>query len=189
MRARSRLAHRIKINRIKVELKVLAALVVLYFAQQIVANVYILHPVKALAQSDREVVIIEKPVEVIKEIEVDRTFKTQKQQVMAYLIERFGDSADDAITILNKCENSSFDPTLINKGNNNGTWDVGVMQINVDPNNTAEVERLKDYKYNIDRGYEKFKTGDGGKHKNSFYLWTCGYEVGHYTYLNRLRGE
>lgn len=131
--------------------------------------------------------VLIKQVEVIKEVEVDRTFKTQKQQIMAYLVEVFGDDADDAITVLNKCENSSFNPEAVNH-NANGTCDVGVMQINVACEG-EEFEKLKDWKYNIQRGYAKFKAGDGGKHKNSFYLWTCGYEVGHYTYLNRLRGE
>lgn len=187
MKARSRLSRFNKIRRIKTELKVLAALVVIYFAQRIVVNAYILHPISILANNDREVVTIEKPVEVIKEVEVDRTFKTQKQQIMAYLVEVFGDDADDAITVLNKCENSSFNPEAINH-NRNGTCDIGVMQINA-PCSGEEFEKLKDWKYNIQRGYAKFKAGDGGKHKNSFYLWTCGYEVGHYTYLNRLRGE
>lgn len=127
---------------------------------------------------------IEKPVEVVKEIEVDRTFTTEKQQIMAYLIEKFGDRADDAITMINTCENTTFDPARINTGNNNGTWDVGVMQINVDPKNTTEVEKLKNYKYNIDRGYEKYKA-----HKNTFYLWSCGDKAGDYTYKMKLEGK
>lgn len=116
-------------------------------------------------------------------------FKTQKQQILAYIVSKFGDSAADAITIIRKCENSTFDPTRMNKSNKNGTWDVGVMQINVDPENAAEVKKLQDYRYNIDRGYQKFLQGDGGKHRKTFYLWTCGHEIGQYTYVDRLKGK
>lgn len=187
LRSRSRLSINRRIERIKTELKVLGGLVVLYCASNIVSNAYILHPVNVLANSDREVVTIEKPVEVIKEIEVDRKFTSQKQQIMAYMIEKFGDNADDAITILNKCENSEFNPNAVNH-NANGTCDVGVMQINTKCD-SEEFEKLKDWKYNINRGYEKFKAGDGGKYRNTFYLWTCGYEVGDYTYYDRMQGK
>lgn len=139
---------------------------------------------KAAMAPTREVEMVDKPRDVIREVEVDRIFTTEKQQIMAYLVQVFGDRADDAITMINTCENSSFSSQTINKGNNNGTWDVGVMQINVDPKNTEEVEKLKGYKYNIDRAYLKYKA-----HKNTFYLWSCGDRAGDYTYKMRLEGK
>lgn len=181
-KARSRRHISRRLRRLKVETFILIVLMATYLGVKLVSNLFIFHPVQALADNDNEVVYVEKPVPV--EVEVDRTFVTEKQQIMAYLIEKFGDRADDAITMINTCENSTFNPSLINKGNNNRTWDVGVMQINVQPTDTQEVEKLKYYKYNIDRGYEKYKA-----HKNTFYLWSCGDKAGDYTYKMKLEGK
>ncbi len=109
---------------------------------------------------------------------------TQKQKILHYLVEKFGDRSADAITMINTCENHALNPHAINKGNNNGTWDVGVMQINVDPSNTAEVDRLQDYAYNIDQGYKKYHA-----HGDTFYLWSCGDRAGDYTYKMKLEGK
>lgn len=108
---------------------------------------------------------------------------TQKQEIMMCIIEVFGEDADDAIAVIGQCENSDFNPNAINKGNNNGTWDVGIFQMNVDPNNTEEVEKLKDFKYNVDQAKKKFDA------KGSFYYWTCGHVVGHRTYVDALNGR
>lgn len=109
---------------------------------------------------------------------------TQKQEILKYIVEKFGDRAADAITMLNKCENHGLRTDTINKGNSNGTWDVGVFQINVDPKDTAEVEKLKDWKYNVDRAYQKFHSKN-----DTFYMWTCGDFVGDRTYVHALRGK
>lgn len=115
--------------------------------------------------------------------------KGVKTEIYEYLIEKFGDHASDAIAIIRTCENSSFEPTRMSGLNKNGTVDVGVMQISVDANNKAEIELLKDYKYNIDRGYAKWLAGDGGKHKKSFYLWTCAKVINQYNYVDAMNGK
>ena len=132
--------------------------------------------------SDVKVIQIDHEVEV--EVPVPLNCTTEKCKILSYLVEKFQGDADKAITMIRTCENSSFNPHAINKANRNKTWDVGIMMINVDPSNTDEVLKLQDYRYNIDRGYAKYKA-----HKNTFYLWTCGNRVGDYTYLNKLRGE
>ncbi len=58
--------------------------------------------------------------------------------------------------LLRAGENMAENPQAINK-NSNGSWDVGLFQINVDPKNIAEVERLKDPLYNTMRAGQIFK--------------------------------
>lgn len=189
-RARSRL-HRKKdrrLQRMKVELIVLSSLLLIYFGGRLLANIAIFHPVPALANNDHSVVVVEKKVEVIKEVEVDRTFTSEKQQIYAYLVEKFGDRADDAIVMIRNCENGTFDPRRVSPLNiqksGRRSYDVGVMQINVDEHNAEELEKLKDYKYNIDQGYKKYKASG-----NTFYHWTCGNHAGDYTYVDALKGK
>lgn len=110
--------------------------------------------------------------------------KNVSQHSVKVIREIFGEHADKGIKMLTTCENSTLNPHAINKANRNGTWDVGIWQINVDPANTEEVERLKDPVYNTQRAWAKF-TSKG----NTFYHWTCGYVVGDYTYLDYLRGK
>lgn len=106
-----------------------------------------------------------------------------KEQIIEKIKTKFQEDADKAIQMLSTCENRSLSPTAINKANSNGTWDVGVFQINVDPSNTTEVEKLKNIDYNIERAFKKFISKN-----RTFYHWTCGYVVGDYTYLDYLRG-
>ena len=63
-----------------------------------------------------------------------------------------------------KCE-SGWNPKAVN-GNKNGSVDVGLMQINTI--HKADTERLFDYEYNIDKGYEIYLRA--GK---SFRPWVC----------------
>lgn len=63
----------------------------------------------------------------------------------------------NAFHLLRAGENQAENPSAINY-NSNGTLDVGLFQINVDPNNTAEVERLKNPVYNATRAAEIFKS-------------------------------
>lgn len=128
--------------------------------------------------------IIEKEVQVIKEVEVDRTFKTQKQQILAYIVEKFGDRSDDAITMISKCENRGFSPTrksgLNIQKSGRRSYDIGVMQINVDESNIVEQEKLTDWKYNIDRGYEKYHAAG-----DTFRPWVCAHEIWEKNYLDK----
>lgn len=77
--------------------------------------------------------IVEKQVEVVKEVEVDRTFTTEKQQIMAEIIEVFGDDAPRAIAVA-KAE-SGFSTNVENRGKANpkylGECSIGIYQINL----------------------------------------------------------
>ena len=126
----------------------------------------------------------ERYVEIVKE--VPNKCKTEKCLMISYLTEKFQDRADDAIHMIKACENNSFDPTRVSglniQDNGRRSYDVGLFQINVDENNKEEMERLKDWKYNIDRAYEKYHAkGD------TFYFWTCGKVAGDKTYVDALR--
>lgn len=144
---------------------------------------YLVSTVSAAAPGN-EPKIIERKVEVIKEVEVDRKFKTEKQQILAYMVEKFGDRSDDAITMINKCENRGFSPTrksgLNIQKSGRRSYDIGVMQINVDESNVAEQERLMNWKYNIDRGYEKYHAAG-----NKFTAWVCAPEIWEKNYLGK----
>lgn len=107
---------------------------------------------------------------------------TEKQQIMHYIVEKFGERANDAIAMLSTCENHKLDPKAVNRGNTNGTCDVGVFQINTTCD-SPEYYKLMDWKYNIDRAYEKYSSK-----KNTFYYWTCAYVVKDYSYLDAIRG-
>ena len=116
--------------------------------------------------------IVEKPVpvEVVREVAVPLDCKTDKCLVLAYLVERFGDDADDAITMINKCENSTFDQSRHNH-NNNGTVDYGVMQINSIHIPKCGEGIKDDYKANIDCGYQIFQN-------RGWSAWSCSHVIG-----------
>jgi hypothetical protein len=136
--------------------------------------------------------VVEKEVVKIVEVEkpIDRPVKcdTEKCRILAYIVEKFQDDAANAITMIRKCENSSFDPRRVSGLNiqksGRRSYDVGIFQINVDEENLDEIEKLKGWRYNIDQAYAKYKA-----HNNTFYLWTCGYVVGDYTYVDKLQGK
>ena len=107
---------------------------------------------------------------------------------MSYIIEKFGNNADKAIAMIKTCENGTFDPKRVSGLNiqqdGRRSYDVGIFQMNVDEKNTAEIERMKNWKYNIDQAYKKYASKN-----NTFYYWTCGSKVGDRTYLDALRGK
>jgi hypothetical protein len=114
--------------------------------------------------------------DVVREVEVpkDYRFTTEKQQIMAYIVEKFGDRADDAIAMLNKCENNKLDPKATN-WNRNGTWDTGIFQIN--QVHGYSMEEMQNWKKNIDVAHKIYTA-----HKNTFYAWSCGGVTGDKTY-------
>jgi len=95
---------------------------------------------------------------------------TEKQQIMSYIVEVFGDDADDAITIINKCENSEFNPKATN-WNRNGTWDTGIFQVN--QIHGYSMEEMQDWKQNIDVAKKIFD-----KAGKKWTPWSCAHVVG-----------
>jgi hypothetical protein len=93
---------------------------------------------------------------------------TEKEQILNYIVEVFGEDAADAITIINKCENHAFDPKATN-WNSNGTWDAGIFQVNEIHGYT--IEQMKDWKQNIDAAKIIF---DG----RGWEAWACSNHVG-----------
>lgn len=93
---------------------------------------------------------------------------TEKQQIMNYIVEVFGDDSADAITIINKCENHSFDPKAQN-WNSNGSVDTGIFMVNSIHGYTEE--QLKDWKFNVDVAKKIYDNG-GWKQ------WACSHVIG-----------
>lgn len=112
----------------------------------------------------------------------ESTKETEYEQMMAYIVKLFKNDADEMITIIRACENGTFDPKRVSGLNiqksGRRSYDVGLAQINVDELDTKEIEKLKDWKYNLDRAYEKY-TGAG----KTFRPWTCAHVVGQKNYL------
>lgn len=113
----------------------------------------------------------------IVEIEVDKPVpvpwsncKTEKCKILAYIVDVFQDDSADAITMVRKCENSTFE---MRRGgqNSNGTYDWGTFQIN-----EIHVARYgdgfkTDWKENVDVAYQIFL--DRG-----WTAWSCSHVVG-----------
>jgi len=166
----AKIAFNRKLKRVKISLVFLLALLLIYFSQKLLVNIFIFHPIQALASGEA--------VTIVKIVPVDHTFTTQRQQILAYIVEKFGDRAGDAISIINQCENHAFNPDAINH-NHNGSIDIGVMQINTSTT-SADVEKLHDWKYNIDRGFAKYKARG-----NKFTDWTCAHVINEKNYLDK----
>lgn len=104
---------------------------------------------------------------------------SEKQQILNYIVEKFGDRADAAIAMVYKCENSTFDQSRTNT-NRNGTTDYGIFQINSIHEQRYGAEFKTDWKANIDVAYEIYKS-----HGNSFRPWTCAGITGETNYLGK----
>ncbi len=128
------------------------------------------------AAPGHEPIYLDREVEIVREVEVDRTFTTEKQQIMAYIVEVFGDDAADAITVINKCENHAFNPKATNH-NRNGSVDRGIFQLN---SQYWGGEELYDWKTNVDVAYKVF-TRAGKK----WTPWTCSHTVNQKNYLGQ----
>ena len=116
-------------------------------------------------QKDVQASDYKKPVVVVDE--KDRDY-SEKQQILAYIVEVFGDDSADAITIINKCENHAFNPKATN-WNRNGTWDTGIFQINQVHGYT--MEEMQDWKLNINAAKKIFDN-------RGWTAWSCSEVVG-----------
>lgn len=138
--------------------------------------------VSPLPKKPAFVIVESKPVETPVKT-VSEACTTEKCRATEYFKEKFGDRAEDGLKMLETCENRSLSTSVVSPMNiqqsGRKSYDVGFMQINVDANNTKEIEKLKDYKYNIDQGHRKFVAKN-----NTFYAWTCGHVIGDATYAD-----
>lgn len=103
------------------------------------------------------------------------TSKSEKQQIIDYIVEVFGEDAPAAFNVL-FCENASLNPRAVNH-NRNGSRDLGVFQLN-DAYHGGE-ENF-DYKRNVDKAYQIFKS-----HGSKWTAWTCSHRVGQKNYLGK----
>ena len=118
-----------------------------------------------LSKMEVEAVEYKSPVVLVDERDRDYS---EKQQILDYIVEVFGDDSADAITLINKCENHAFDPKATN-WNSNGTWDTGIFQIN--QVNGYSMEEMQDWKLNIDAAKKIFDN-------RGWSAWSCAEEVG-----------
>ena len=107
---------------------------------------------------------LEKPVQAKEEVKE----LTQKQMILNYIVEVFGDESANAITIINKCENHNFDPKAQN-WNSNGSVDTGIFMVN-SVHGYSE-EQLKDWKFNIDKAKQIYD-------RNGWSAWACSHVIG-----------
>lgn len=103
---------------------------------------------------------------------------SNKEEVMAYIVEVFGDDADRAIWMA-KCE-SGLRKDAYNGSNRNGTADYGVFQINSVHIKTYGDEFTTDWKTNVEVAHKIFKA-----HGNSFRPWVCAKSIGEKNYLGK----
>lgn len=99
--------------------------------------------------------------------------KTEKEQIIAYIVEVFGEDAPDAFNVA-YCENRNLDPYATNH-NRNGSVDRGIFQLN---SQYWGGEELYDWKLNIETAYMIFERA--GK---KWTPWTCSHRVGQTNYL------
>ena len=112
----------------------------------------------------------------VKEIEVETIVyknkcETEKCEILSYIVEKFQDDSADAITIVRKCENSTFDQTRTNH-NSNGSIDYGIFQIN-SVHTTRFGDAFKtDWKANVDAAYQIFS-------ERGWEAWSCADVIGY----------
>lgn len=95
------------------------------------------------------------------------TKKSEKEEIIAYIVEVFGEHAPDAFNVL-FCENRSLRADAEN-WNSNGTWDAGIFQVNQVHGYT--IEQMKDYKQNINAAKKIFDN-------RGWTAWSCSHRVG-----------
>lgn len=98
---------------------------------------------------------------------------TEKEQIIAYIVEVFKEDAPDAFNVL-FCENRGLNPRAVNL-NKNGTRDLGIFQLN---DAYWGGEENFDWKLNIDKAHKIFE-------KQGWKPWTCSTRVNVKNYLNQ----
>lgn len=104
------------------------------------------------------------------------TVESEKQAILKYIVDTFGDRSPDAIVMLRKCENGAFNQSAINH-NRNGTTDHGIFQINSIHEPRYGSAFKTDWKANVDVAYEIYKS-----HGYKFTAWSCANWAGDKSY-------
>lgn len=91
---------------------------------------------------------------------------TEKEQIIQYIVEVFGEDAPDAFSVL-YCENRNLNPNAVNY-NRNGTRDLGIFQLN---DQYWGGDENFNWKTNIDKAHKIFKNGGWSQ-------WSCSTRVG-----------
>ncbi len=90
---------------------------------------------------------------------------SQKEQIIAYIVEVFGEDAPEAFNVL-RCENKNLDPLAVNTFNSNGSIDEGIFQIN----SIHGQKNMLDWRANIDYAYKIFS-------RQGWTPWSCSHRV------------
>lgn len=101
---------------------------------------------------------------------------SEKQEVMNYIIEVFGDDADRAIGVA-KCE-SGLRKKAFNGANKNGTADYGVFQVNSVHEKRFGQGFMIDWKENVRVAKKIFD-------EQGFRPWVCAKSIGEKNYLSK----
>lgn len=124
------------------------------------------------------VLLVNEPEELIPSTVGEKSqapLESEKQQIINYIVEVFGEHAPDAFNVL-YCENRNLNPYATNH-NSNGTIDRGIFQLN---SAYWGGEENFDWKTNIDKAYMIFERA--GK---TWKPWTCSHRIGQKNYLNQ----
>lgn len=101
---------------------------------------------------------------------------SEKQEIINYIVEVFGEDAPDAFNVL-YCENRNLDPSAINY-NRNGTTDHSIFQINSIHTTRFGDEFITNWRANVDVAKQIFD-------EQGWTPWTCSTRVGVTNYLGR----
>ena len=95
--------------------------------------------------------------------------KTEKEQIVAYIKQVFGDQSGNAFKILS-CENANLNPKAINR-NRNGSTDHSIFQVNSIHTKRYGSAFKTDWKANIDVAYKIYKA-------SGWSAWSCSHKLG-----------
>ena len=104
------------------------------------------------------------PVQIQEVIVPEPKEVTEKQQIINYIVEVFGEDAPDAFNVL-RCENKGLNPNAVNY-NSNGSIDEGIFQIN----NIHRQANMQNWKLNVDYAYKLFS-------RQGWTPWACSHRV------------
>ena len=117
-----------------------------------------------LAQTQPSLIVI------VREVQAEQS---EKQEILHYIVEKFGDRAADLISIIRLCENSTFDQKRTNK-NKDGSFDSGVAQVNsvhIGEYKECTNSLVTDWRSNIDCAKKVYDL-------QGISAWVCAKKVG-----------